>query len=126
MNAITGLAIVPTLLLASLLPTAVTSAAVSPGYIWVEAESATDKREQTNDWYDPVYNIATGMAFSFDLHDVIDLTPASPLIVSTTPSERFHTWRYSHWMHVDDEIWVYAEVARPNDSNEIRLFRLQR
>lgn len=79
-----------------------------------------------NDWYDPVYNIATGLAFTFDLHNVIDLTPESPLIVSTTPSERFHTWRYSHWMCVDGEIWVYAEVAKPNDSNEIRLFRLQR
>jgi len=79
-----------------------------------------------NDWYDPVYNIATGVAFTFDLHHVIDLTPDSPLVVSTTPSERFCTWRYSHWMHVDNEIWVYAEVAKPNDSNEIRLFRLKR
>jgi len=79
-----------------------------------------------NDWYDPVYNIATGLAFTFDLHNVIDLTPDSPLLISTTPSERFHTWRYSHWMYVDGEIWVYAEVAKPNDSNEIRLFRLQR
>ncbi len=24
------------------------------GYIWVEAETAADKREQSNDWYDPV------------------------------------------------------------------------
>lgn len=79
-----------------------------------------------NDWYDPVYNIATGLAFTFDLHNVIDLTPDSPMVISTTPSERFHTWRYSHWMLVGDEIWAYAEVARPNDSNEIRLFRLQR
>ena len=79
-----------------------------------------------NDWYDPVYNIATGLAFTFDLHNVIDLSPTSPLVISTTPSEHFHTFRYSHWMHVDDEIWVYAEVARPNESNEIRLFRLKR
>ncbi len=79
-----------------------------------------------NDWYDPVYNIATGLAFTFDLHNVIDLTPDSPLVISTTPSERFYTWRYSHWMHVDGEVWVYAEVAKLNDSNEIRLFRLKR
>jgi hypothetical protein len=75
-------------------------------------------------WHDPVYNIATGLGFTFDLHHVVDLTPESPLLISTTPSDLFHTWRYSHWMHVGDEIWAYAEVARPNRSNEIRLFRL--
>ena len=26
----------------------------APQYVWVEAESAKDKREQSNDWYDPV------------------------------------------------------------------------
>jgi hypothetical protein len=77
-------------------------------------------------WYDPVYQIATGLAFTFDLHHVIDLTPDSPLLVSTTPSDRFRTWRYSHWLNVGDELWVYAEVARPNRSSEIRLFRLPR
>ena len=46
-------------------------------------------------------------------------------LVSTTPSEHFHTWRYSHWMDVDCELRAYAEAARPNESNEIRLFRLQ-
>jgi hypothetical protein len=92
---------------------------VGPGYLFVYEGS-------NNDWYDPVYNIATGLAFTFDLHHIIDLTPDSPLIISTTPSGRFHTWRYSHWMYVDDEVWIYAEVAKPNDSNEIRLFRLSR
>lgn len=76
------------------------------------------------DWHDPVYNLATGVGFTFDLQHIMDLTPDSPLVVSTTPSERFATWRYSHWMWVDGELWVYAEVARPNESNEIRLFRL--
>jgi hypothetical protein len=52
------------------------------------------------------------------------LTPDSPLLVSTTPGKLFRTWRYSHWMLVDRELWVYAEVARPNQTNEIRLFRL--
>jgi hypothetical protein len=74
-------------------------------------------------WYDPIYNIATGLAFTFDLHHAIDLTPAAPLLSSSTPSDRFHTWRYSHWMFVRNELWAYAEVARPNLSNEIRLFR---
>jgi len=77
-------------------------------------------------WYDPVYNIATGVGFTLDLHRVTDLTPEAPLAVSTTPSAHFHTWRYSHWLWVDDELWVYAEAARPNESNEIRLFRLPR
>jgi hypothetical protein len=76
-------------------------------------------------WYDPVYNIATGLGFSFDLTRVIDLTPASPLLISTTPGELFRTWRYSQWLRVDGELWVYAEVARPNRTNEIRLFRLK-
>jgi len=78
------------------------------------------------DWHDPVYNIATGIGFTFDLHHVTDLTPDAPLVVSTTPSEPFRTWRYSHWMWVGDELWAYAEVARPNESNEIRLFRVPR
>lgn len=78
------------------------------------------------DWYDPVYNIATGIGFTLDLHRITDLTPEAPWVVSTTPSEHFHTWRYSHWIWVDEELWAYAEVARPNESNEIRLFRLRR
>ena len=92
---------------------------IGAGYLFIYEGS-------NNDWYDPVYNIATGLAFTFDLHHVIDLSPSSPLVVSTTPSKHFHTFRYSHWMNVDDEIWVYAEVAKPNESNEIRLFRLKR
>ena len=74
-------------------------------------------------WFDPPYNIATGLAWSPDLESCIDLTPREPLLKSTTPG-RYHTWRYSHWLWRDNEIWVYAEVASPNDTNEIRLFRL--
>ncbi len=73
-------------------------------------------------WPDPVYNVTTGLGFTFDLHRIIDLTPDSPLIVSTTPG-KFHTWRYSHWLRVGDELWVYAEVACENNTHEIRLFR---
>lgn len=75
-------------------------------------------------WFEPVYNIMTGIGFTFDLHNIIDLTPESPFVKSTTPSPFHHTWRYSEWLHVDDEIWVYAEVATPEDTHEIRLFRL--
>lgn len=28
-------------------------------------------------------------------------------------------------MMVGDEVWIYAEVARPNRTNEVRLFRLK-
>lgn len=88
------------------------------GYLFVYEGSSVK-------WYDPVYNIATGLAFTFDLHHIVDLTPESPLLVSTTPSPLFSTWRYSHWLLVEGEIWAYAEVARPNMSNEVRLFRLK-
>ena len=75
-------------------------------------------------WYDPVYHIATGLGFTFDLNNIIDLTPGAPLLTSTTPSPCFHTWRYSCWMWVGRELWVYAEASCPNQTNEIRLFRL--
>lgn len=78
------------------------------------------------DWCDPVYNTVTGRGFTLDLHHVTDLTPDSRLVVSTTRSEHFRTRRCSHWMSVGDELWAYAEVARPNESTEIRLFRLPR
>lgn len=89
------------------------------GYLFVYEGSNTS-------WYDPVYNIATGLAFTFDLHHIIDLTPEKPLLISPTPSQNFFTFRYSHWLWVDTELWIYAEVACPNDTNEIRLFRIKR
>ncbi len=87
------------------------------GYFFIYEGSHTS-------WYDPVYNITTGIGFTFDLHHIIDLTEAGPLAVSSTPGN-FHTWRYSHWIKVQNELWIYAEVARENDSNEIRLFRMK-
>lgn len=74
-------------------------------------------------WHDPPYNIATGLAYTLDLETFVDLTPTQPLLRSTTPGD-YHTWRYSHWLHCDGELRAYAEVARPNSTNEIRLFRL--
>ncbi|MBN2312104.1 MAG: hypothetical protein JXR94_24210 [Candidatus Hydrogenedentes bacterium] len=71
-------------------------------------------------WRDPVYNIATGLAYTPDLESFVDLTPDEPLLTSTTPGD-YHTWRYSHWMRVGDEVFVYFEAARPNSTNEIRL-----
>lgn len=75
------------------------------------------------EWFDPPYNIATGLAWSPDLASCVDLTPDEPLLRSTTPG-RYHTWRYSHWVWRGGEVWVYAEVACANDTNEVRLFRL--
>ena len=92
---------------------------VGAGYLFIYEGSCTK-------WYDPVYNIGTGLGFTFDLQHVTDLTPESPLLVSSTPSEHFATFRYSHWLWVDQELWVYAEVARPNQTNEIRLYKLKK
>ncbi len=75
-------------------------------------------------WQDPVYNIGTGLGFTFDLHRIIDLTPDAPLALSATPGPVFHTFRYSHWMVADGMLRVYAEVACANGTNEIRLFKL--
>lgn len=87
------------------------------GYLFVYEGSKTT-------WHDPVYNIATGLGFTFDLHHVTDLTPNAPLAVSTTPSASFSTFRYSHWLRNGEEVWVYAEAACPDETNEIRLYRL--
>jgi hypothetical protein len=75
-------------------------------------------------WYDPVYNVVTGLAFTYDLHTLIDLTPYSPLFVSSTPS-KFYTWRYCHWLKVKNELWAYAEVADSNETSEVRLFKIK-
>lgn len=90
---------------------------VGAGYLFVYEGSKTS-------WNDPVYNIGTGLGFTFDLHRVIDLTPESPLAISPTPSARFSTFRYSSWLRVENQLYVYAEVACPNETNEIRLIRL--
>ena len=87
------------------------------GYLFVYEGSSTQ-------WYDPVYNIGTGFGFTFDLHNIADLTTESPMLLSTTASD-FYTFRYSHWIWIDGEIWVYAEAANENRSHEIRLFRIQ-
>ena len=91
---------------ASVLPMAV-------GYLFVYEGSSID-------WRDPVYNIATGLAYTPDLETFVDLTPDAPLLKTTTPGQ-YHTWRYSHWLQVDDAIHVYFEATRPNNTNEIRL-----
>ncbi|MFX0097968.1 MAG: hypothetical protein ACFFCS_00185 [Candidatus Hodarchaeota archaeon] len=71
-------------------------------------------------WHDAVYNLATGLAYSPDMIQWYDLTPNEPLLKSTTPGN-FHTWRYSHWLAVEGEMYVYWEGARPNDTFATRM-----
>lgn len=75
-------------------------------------------------WRDPVYNIATGLAWSPDLDTIVDLTPDQPLLRSTTPGD-YHTWRYSHWLPYRGQLYVYFEAARPNSTNEVRVAVVQ-
>lgn len=83
------------------------------GYLFVYEGSSVS-------WRDPVYNIATGLAYSPDLTTFIDLTPDTPLLRSDTPGE-YHTWRYSDWVAFRGKVYVYFEAARPNNTNEIRV-----
>jgi len=87
------------------------------GYLFIYEGSETT-------WYDPVYNVVTGVGYTEDLNTITDLTPKSPLLVSSTPNEHFATFRYSVWMIHGDELRVYAEVACPDETHEIRLFRV--
>ncbi len=91
---------------------------LGPGWLFVYEGSSVE-------WDDPAYNIATGLGYTMDLHDVMDMTPSAPALKSPTPG-RLHVWRYSHWMWVDDEIRVYAEVACSNGTHEVRVFRAPR
>ncbi len=86
------------------------------GFLFIYEGSSTQ-------WYDPVYNIGIGLGFTFDLHHIIDLTKNSPIALSSTPG-KFNTFRYNQWLWVNGQIWVYAEVSRPNNANEIRLFKI--
>jgi hypothetical protein len=88
------------------------------GYLFVYEGSDTR-------WTDPIYNISTGLGFTFDLNRVVDLTPRAPLLRSLTPG-RLETWRYSEWLWVGDELWVYAEVENKDSTHEIRRFVLPR
>jgi hypothetical protein len=76
-------------------------------------------------WKDPIYNISTGLGFTFDLHHVIDVTPQAPLVRSST-THRLSTWRCSDWLWVGEALWVYAEVENHDQTHEIRRFVLPR
>ncbi len=88
------------------------------GYMLIYEGSAID-------WYDPGYNIATGLAYSLDLTMFTDLTPQKPMLVSSTPG-KYQTWRYSHWLHLCNSFHVYFEAACPDDTNELRVSVIER
>lgn len=88
------------------------------GYLFVYEGSSLS-------WFDPVYNIATGLGFTPDLFSVTDLTPNEPLLLSTTPCN-LHTWRYSCWVSHGDRLFVYFEAAAPNNTNELRVAVLRK
>ncbi|MEM0076981.1 MAG: hypothetical protein QW768_02815 [Thermoproteota archaeon] len=71
-------------------------------------------------WYDPSYNIASGLAYSLDLYNWIDLSPDKPLFTSQTPGS-YQTLRYSDFLVLEDRILFYYEAARKNNTNEIRV-----
>jgi len=88
------------------------------GYLFVYEGSKTS-------WYDPVYNLGTGLAHTFDLNTLSDLTPTAPIAVSNTPGEHMAVFRYSCWLPVNGEIWVYAEVSCPDQTHEVRRYRVR-
>jgi len=71
-------------------------------------------------WFDPNYNIATGLAYSPDLRVFHDLTPDAPLLETTTPG-KYRTWRYSQWARHGGVVKVYFEAACANGTNELRV-----
>jgi hypothetical protein len=75
-------------------------------------------------WRDPGYNIATGLSYTLDLINFHDLTPKKLFLASNTGTP-YKTWRYSHWLTINKEIWVYYETRNQDQTNEIRLSRFK-
>ncbi|MHA1819847.1 MAG: hypothetical protein ACTSU2_05590 [Promethearchaeota archaeon] len=96
-------------------------------------------------WHDPGYNIATGLAYSIDLKNFIDLTDKKPLLMTIAkpiisnlscskinkigennkvPEEFYITWRYSHWIRSKKHIYVFFEGVNQNKTNNLRFFML--
>jgi hypothetical protein len=100
---------------------AVRPASVLPmglGYLFIYEGSDTQ-------WPDSTYCNATGIGYTLDLHTVADITPDRPLLASPAYG-RIPVWRYSHWLWVGDEIWVYAEVESEDGSHCTQRYRLSR
>ena len=72
------------------------------------------------DWYAPVYNIASGFAYTQDFKNFIDLTPISPVLTSPT-SNKYKTVRYCDVLKEESRILLYYEAARIDDAFETRV-----
>jgi len=71
-------------------------------------------------WYEPVFNIQLGLAFTFDFQRFFDATPDSPLLQSPT-SGKYGTLRYMDFILHEDKVFFYYEAARKDDANELRM-----
>lgn len=73
-----------------------------------------------SEWFDPVYNIAGGIAVSTDGgKSFTDITPTAPTLETATPG-RYRTARYMDYLALEDRILFYYEAFRENDSAEVR------
>ncbi len=72
------------------------------------------------EWYAPVYNIATGYAYTLDFKNFIDLTPISPSLTSPT-GNKYKTVRYCDVLKDETRILLYYEAARKDDAFETRV-----
>ena len=58
-----------------------------------------------------------------DLEEITDLTPDAPVLESPAVDGEYRTWRYSHWLRVGDWVHVFAEVAYPDLTNRLVVYR---
>jgi len=81
----------------------------------------------SKEWIAPVYNIATGLAITFDLERIIDVTPDAPILTSSTPGPTPGgdginiTLRYMDALLLEDRILFYYEAATKEGCNELRV-----
>lgn len=77
-------------------------------------------------WYQPMYNLQTGIATSLDFQRFFDVTPEEPVLSSPTPSssspyEGYETLRYLDYALIENKILFYYEVANENGAFELRV-----
>ncbi|MBM3747779.1 MAG: hypothetical protein FJW34_18485 [Acidobacteria bacterium] len=74
-----------------------------------------------------MYSIATGLAITFDLEHLIDITPDAPILKSPTPGQTpwgggpNFTLRYMDAVLLDNRILYYYEAASQEGCNELRV-----
>ena len=79
------------------------------------------------EWVAPNYTMATGLAITFDLERITDLTPNAPVLKSPTPGPTpwgggpNFTLRYTDAILLEDRILYYYEAASEEGCNELRV-----